>query len=263
MPHQLTPLTDTDRERFCHLSKLGLKLSHFFDIGASTGHWSSWVSQDFRDATFELFEPLIDHAPDYKLKMEATLAQHPNFRLHKVALGAECQKAGMYLYPGNLVGSTALPLGYTPPDARRVKVDMTTIDDVIEEFQLPVPQVIKMDTQGCELSILKGATRTLPQVDVLLLECWLTRGYGPTTPLLLEVADWLREFDFYLWDLGNPWRDPAGVLVAQDCLFLNARSKVSRLQEELSAEVDAAPALPSSHPELLLKRMRNLFYGRG
>lgn len=257
-------LTDTDRERFRHLRKLGLDLAHFFDVGASIGRWSSRVSHDFPRASFNLFEPLIDHSPSYQLKMRTTLARHPNFRLHKVALGAECKKTSMFMYPDNLVGSTALPLQSTPVDARRVEVDMLTIDYVIQEFQLPVPQVIKMDTQGCELSVLQGATRTLPQVDVLLLECWLTRAYGETTPLLLEIAEWLREFHFHLWDLGNPWRDPQGVLVAQDCLFLNARSKVSRLQAEIPsvpAAISAPP--PPLAPDLLLTRMKNLWYRRG
>ena len=260
-PKPMPRLTDTDRERFRHLNKLGLDLRHFFDVGAAIGRWSSRVSQDFPNSLFNLFEPLIEHCPTYRQKMETTLARHPSFRLHKVALGSECGKAWMYVYPNNLVGSTALPLSSTPPDAQRVQVDMLTIDYVVQEFQLPVPQVIKMDTQGCELSILQGATRTLPQVDVLLLECWLTRAYGESTPLLLEVADWLREFDFHLWDLGNPWRDPQGVLVAQDCLFLNARSKVSRLRDEIRTEPQNAPALPPA-PDLLLTRMKNLLYPR-
>ncbi len=254
-------LTDTDRERFRHLSKLGLSLGHFFDIGASIGRWSSRVSQDFPHASYNLFEPLIDHCPSYREKMQTTLARHPNFRLHKVALGSECKKAWMYVYPDNLVGSTALPLGTTPADAQRVQVDMLTIDYVVQEFQLPVPQVIKMDTQGCELSILQGAARTLPQVDVLLLECWLTRAYGPSTPLLFEIADWLREFHFHLWDLGNPWRDPQGVLVAQDCLFMNARCKVSRLREEIPVEPPVVAPLPPAQ-DLLLTRMKNLLYRR-
>lgn len=254
-------LTDTDRERFRHLQKLGLDLSRFFDVGASIGRWSSRVSHDFPRADFTLFEPLIDHSPAYRQKMQTTLARHPNFRLHKVALGSECGKAWMYLYPDNLVGSTALPLGHTPPDAQRVQVDMLTVDYVVEEFQLPPPQVIKMDTQGCELSILQGATRTLPQVDVLLLECWLTRAYGESTPLLLEIADWLREFHFHLWDLGNPWRDPQGVLVAQDCLFLNARSPVSRLRAEISVDSVMSPPPPS--PDPVLTRMKNLLCRRG
>jgi len=117
--------------------------------------------------------------------------------------------------------------------------------------------VIKMDTQGCELGILQGATKTLRSVDVLLLECWLTRAYGPTTPLLLEVAQWLRQFDFHIWDLGNAWRDPEGVLVAQDCLFLNARCHVSRLQNEVIARPESAPVTNPSQ-DLLVTRVKNL-----
>jgi hypothetical protein len=130
---------------------------------------------------------------------------------------------------------------------------------VVEEFRLPIPQVIKMDTQGCELNILQGAAKSLAKVEVLLLECWLTRAYGPSTPLLLEVADWLQGFDFHLWDLGNAWRDSAGVLVAQDCLFLNARSKVSRLRDELP-QAPQCGQLPSRNtPDLLLNRVRSLW----
>jgi FkbM family methyltransferase len=255
-------LTDTDRERFRHLNKLGLNLVHFFDVGASIGRWSSRVSCDFPHATFNLFEPLIDHSPSYRQKMDTTLARHPNFRLHKVALGAECKRTWMYLYPDNLVGSTALPLETTPPDARRVEVEMLTLDYVVEEFQLPIPQVIKMDTQGCELSILEGATNTLPAVQVLLLECWLTRAYGESTPLLFEIADWLRQFNFHLWDLGNAWRDSEGVLVAQDCLFLNARSSVSRLRGEIPQQSDSIPALTPTQ-DLLLGGMKNHLCRRG
>jgi FkbM family methyltransferase len=255
-------LTDTDRERFRHLQKLGLDLVHFFDVGASIGRWSSRVSQDFPHGTFNLFEPLIEHSEEYRRKMATTLARHPGFRLHKVALGAECKKTTMFLYPDNLVGSTALPLGVTPPAAREVAVDMLTIDYAIEEFRLPIPQVIKMDTQGCELSILQGAAKSLPKVEVLLLECWLTRAYGPSTPLLLEVAEWLRRLDFHLWDLGNAWRDSAGVLVAQDCLFLNARSKVSRLAAELPPQQQADPQRSRTPQEFLLHRVKNLWSRR-
>jgi FkbM family methyltransferase len=254
-------LTDTDRERFRHLQKLGLELRSFFDVGASIGRWSSRMSQDFPHATYNLFEPLIDHCPDYRLKMQTTLSRHPEFKLHKVALGPECKKTTMFLYPDNLVGSTALPLDYMPQNARKVEIDMLTIDYVVEEFRLGVPQVIKMDTQGCELNILQGGKKTLPQVDVLLLECWLTRAYGPSTPLLLEVAEWLRHVDFHIWDLGNAWRDDSGVLVAQDCLFLNARSKVSRMKDEPSGPRQTATEDLSTQ-EQLLRRVKNLLSRR-
>ncbi|HVV70539.1 MAG TPA: FkbM family methyltransferase, partial [Verrucomicrobiae bacterium] len=188
-------------------------------------------------------------------------SRHPRFRLHKVALGPECKTTSMYVYPRNLVGSTALELEVKPQQAERIEVQMLTIDYAVQEFRLPVPQVIKMDTQGCELGILQGASRTLPQVDVLLLECWLTRAYGRPTPLLLEVADWLRELDFHLWDLGSGWRNEEGTLIAQDCFFLNARNRVSRLGDEPRRfpPPELAVAEGNGRPAWL-DRMRNLIW---
>lgn len=255
-------LTDTDRQQLRHLQKLGLVLRHVYDVGASNGRWSSRVSQDFPDTTFDLFEPLIDIAPEYQRNMAATLRAHPHFRLHKVALGPQCQSTVMYWYPENTVGSTALELESTPPTAKAVEVTMLTLDYAVQEFRLPVPQVIKMDTQGCELGILSGARETLPQVSVLLLECWLSRAYGKPTPLLLEVAEWLRGFDFHFWDFGNGWRNEEGTLIAQDCLFINARSKISRLQGELSRSLQSEPEVPhlESQRPLWLERMRNILW---
>lgn len=262
MPQTGIHLTDTDRHHFRHLRELGLEIRHFFDIGASNGNWSHSVSEDFPEASFELFEPLIDHAPDYRVKMDWVLSQHPGFRLHKVALGPEARRATMFLYPHNLVGSTALPLENLPRGAHRVTVDMLTLDYVVDEFQLPVPQVIKMDTQGCELGILQGARNLLPKVDVLLLECWLTRAYGKPTPLLLEVADWLRDLDFHVWDLGNGWRDADGVLVAQVCLFLNAHSAVSKLKYEPSRfrKVDGEQPRQAAGPAWFYRLRQKLWH---
>jgi FkbM family methyltransferase len=248
-----------DRQRLGELSALGLQLLHFFDVGASNGVWSSQVAEDYPNATYDLFEPLADHVPSYLEKLESRLATNPRFRLHKVALGSVCKRATLYRYP-NPAGSTALALGRTPPDTTCVEVEMLTIDYVVRESRLPVPQVLKIDAQGCELDILKGATDTLPALDVLLLECWLTRGYGTSTPLLVEVMDWLRDFNFYLWDFGNPWRDARGSLYAQDCFFLNARCKVSPLRPELSMGHPAhSAARPPGFTNRLFGKLEHFF----
>ena len=251
-------LADLDRFRLRHLRELGLELKHFFDVGASNGCWSSRVSEDFPEATFDLFEPLVDYAPTYREVMADVLRRHPGFRLHKVALGAERKRGRMYAYPANAVGSTTLELGWTPASAEAIEVDMLTLDYVVQEFRLPIPQVIKMDVQGGELSVLEGGRQMLPQVQVLLLECWLARAYGKCTPLWLEIADWLREAGFHLWDLGNGWRDTDGTLVAQDFLFLNARCGISRLKEELGGAAGREPAAGKADEEAWFKRVRSL-----
>lgn len=233
MSQNTNDFSDLDRQRLRLLRHLGLKIDYFFDIGASNGSWSRMVSEDFPDARFEMFEPLSEHVPDYLEEMATLLTHGPRFRLHKCALGAENRRIQMHIL-SNPYGSTALKMEHYPEDSKCVEVEMLTIDQAMEKWNLPTPNVIKMDTQGFELNILKGAQQTLPKVDVLLCETWLTRGYGPETPLLLEVANWLRNFGFYLWDFCDVYRDERGVLIAPDCIFLNARSGISQLGDELN-----------------------------
>ncbi len=243
-------MCDTDpkfagRDRHClrQLRKLGLEFTRFFDIGASNGAWTRHVCQDFPDATFDMFEPLLDFAPSWRARIDSTLTG-PKFRVHTFALGATSGSARLRVYSRDLPGSTMLPGASSVPDSTIVEIQMRTLDDFIASQSLAPPQVIKIDTQGYELEILKGARRTLPQVSVLVLECWLVRDYGQATPLLLEIVDWLRNFDFHLWDFADQWRNGEGLLVTQDCFFLNARSGVSRLANEprrLVADLDSAP----------------------
>jgi FkbM family methyltransferase len=219
-----------DRRCLAQLKKIGIEPRHIFDVGACNGAWTRHVRLDFPEATFDMFEPLAEQ-PLLRERLNQT-ADGTRCRLHQVALGPQTRHTRMFMYPDNLPGSTALELGFAPENAHAIEIEMLSLDDAIQKLGLPRPDLIKMDTQGCELSILEGARQTLPAVDVLLLECWLTRAYGPKTPLMLEVAEWLREYDFHLWDLADQWRDAAGNLVAQDCFFLNARCKASPLQND-------------------------------
>ena len=244
MAQTSTEFAALDRQRLRHLRSLGWQPSVFFDVGASNGMWSGLVSEDFPEARFELFEPLVDHISAYRPLMESTLAANPRLRLHKCAVGSEVGRAQMQVLPDGF-SSTSLNLEYRLEGARTLEVDMVTLDEAIARLQLPVPQVIKVDAQGGELQVLRGARHTLPQVDVLVLETWLTRGYGKSTPLLQELSDWLAECNFFIWDMGDGWRDQDGTLVSQDIFFLNSRCSVSRLRDEPSSQRAALQGQPA------------------
>ncbi len=212
-----------DKELFTLLKNFGFQPKVIFDVGASNGTWSYNVSQVYPDANYYLFEPLVEHFEDYKSLMDKFLSKHPNFTLNQCALGEKTCEIQMNAF-SNKFGSTALEISYDSPDIVQVPVKMWSLDDAIKDLSLPIPQVIKMDTQGCELSILKGAKNTIAQVDVLLLESWLYRGYGENTPLFNELIEWLLPYNFRLWDIIGSFRDPDGVLGSIDCVFINVQS---------------------------------------
>jgi FkbM family methyltransferase len=211
-----------DMEVFQRLKNLGYQPQVIFDVGASDGSWSKDIHEVLPTAEFHLFEPLINYAPAYQAIIQENLRSYPNFQLHTLALGEKSGEVTMNIFP-NLVASSALDLSSTGLDVTTAIVAMATVDEMIASLSLPHPQVIKIDTQGYELSILKGAINTLPRVDILLLECWLYRGYGKNTPLLTEIICWLQPLGFRLWDIGDTYRGEDGVLATLDCVFINTR----------------------------------------
>jgi FkbM family methyltransferase len=215
-----------DRQIFRLLEKLGYTPQIIFDIGASDGVWSFYMKQVLPEAEFYLFEPLIDYSSDYAEFISETLRIYPSFHLFKYALGEKNSSVTMNVFD-NILASTTLALSDIEQKIVPLQVPMLTLDEAIQTFNLPIPQVIKVDTQGNELSILKGSIKTLPKVDVLFLECWLYRGYGKETPLLTELADWLLQFDFRLWDVTEPYRNPDGVLGSLDCIFINTQTGIA------------------------------------
>ncbi len=82
---------------------------------------------------------------------------------------------------------------------------------------------MKLDVQGAERLILSGGYRTVRKADVLFLETWLTRGYGPETPLLTEMIDFLEEAGFTLVDLGEQFRDERRRVYSVDAVFYSDR----------------------------------------
>jgi hypothetical protein len=81
--------------------------------------------------------------------------------------------------------------------------------------------VIKIDVQGAERLILTGGRQTMATAKVLFLETWLTRGYGPDTPLLTEMIDFLTPAGFTLVDLGEQFRDERHRVYSVDAVFFS------------------------------------------
>jgi FkbM family methyltransferase len=202
-----------------------------FDVGASNGVWSKLVDGLFPSATYHLFEPLADTMESYTLHLAETLALKKNFHLHKIGLGNITQTQEMAIFLDG-VGSTFLELDRikSQQDSLKVTSRLETIapfsvyrmDDYVEEKKLPLPQIVKMDTQGFELAIIEGGLKTLKSADILVLETWLYRGYGVTTPLLHELMGPLEELGFVLVDFGDGYWGHKHKLTAIDAFFMRS-----------------------------------------
>jgi hypothetical protein len=89
--------------------------------------------------------------------------------------------------------------------ARKV-VRETTIDHEIGAYSLPGPYLIKLDTHGYEVPILCGATETLRNTNLLVIETYNFRIIESSL-LFHEIIAYMRERGFGVIDMSEPhWR---------------------------------------------------------
>jgi FkbM family methyltransferase len=193
-----------------------------FDIGASNGVWSDTIALTLPEAEYHLFEPLAGAVPFYERDLRERLDRHPNFHLHAVALSDHAGTTEMFA-THDAFGSSILDRGQIPEVKERVHVPLCALDQFVHEHNLPNPDVMKLDVQGAERLILTGGRQTMLTANILFLETWLTRGYGPDTPLLTEMVDFLDSAGFALVELGEQFSDQRRRVYSVDAVFFSER----------------------------------------
>jgi hypothetical protein len=138
--------------------------------------------------------------------------------MHRVALGDKDTTLQINLYREH-VGSTLIDSDWEGVVAKE-PVRVQRLDDVVASLRLPPADLIKMDVQGFELNVLAGAELSCHRAKALIIETWFYRGYGPGTPLLGEIINWMTDHDFSLVSLGDTYVSPELKLTSVDAFFL-------------------------------------------
>lgn len=162
-----------------------------YDIGSAVLHWSKFARCIWEDATFYH----IDGFPEYenlykKNKLNYAIEVLSNQRTEKVFYENLKEVGSCSYYEMNYEKFPHNQNFKTNGFYRERKVRTKTLDQVIQENKWKKPDLIKMDIQGCELDVLKGATETLKSCRHLILELQ-SEEYMKNAPLNREVIEWL------------------------------------------------------------------------
>ncbi len=194
------------------LARNGLAPRLIVDIGANTGEWTRTALSVWPTARAIMVEPNALHADGLR-----TLAGVLNATVSTDLLGADDGREVEFhvMEAGSATGSSVFP---ERSDVARA-VERRRLRSLDSLLAGEPADVLKLDTQGYELEILKGAVRTLPTAKAVILETSLIE-VNEGCPLLHEVVAYMHERGFVVLDILETHRRRADATLLQiDLLF--------------------------------------------
>lgn len=176
------------RKRMLAAARIDLVL----DVGANEGQYAMELRKLGFTGKIVSFEPI----QEVGLRLRANLGSDPGWQFRGMALGAEDGSARIQVGAESATSSLLKPSDYLVERAaharsvRSEEVRVARLDSVFEEGWAERRIWLKLDTQGFEMEVLRGAAATLPKIRLLQLELSLRPLYEGESGFL-EVANWL------------------------------------------------------------------------
>jgi FkbM family methyltransferase len=184
--------------RMClRLRQSGISPSTIIDVGGNEGQFTLGARLSFPEAEIHVYEP----GKEAFGRMEKLLSTHgleAGIHLHRKALGDREGKATLRVtnhdQSSSMLALHANHLAAFPEvkEDRTEEVTMGTLEKEIEKMAPKGPILLKIDTQGFEMSVLKGAGAALSKVSWVLLET-ATRPMYEDEVLFPTIMDWMAK----------------------------------------------------------------------
>lgn len=216
-----------DRAFYSYFRQYPIKL---VDVGASSGFQDNWKGA-------EKFLQVIAFEPDEREFENLVKNSSSNIRYLNTVLQKERTTCDFYMTRKQQVSSLFPPnrtLLNKFPESERFDIletkmlESDSLDSQLEKEGIADIDFIKLDTQGSELFILQGATKTLRDVFGLEIEVEFSEIYE-NQPLFSDIDMYVRRIGFQLLDLkpyywkrsiGKDYGKSKGQLVFADALYL-------------------------------------------
>jgi len=203
------------------------KFATILDVGAYIGAYAYAMQHILPEAQVYSFEPL----PNSFIKLKKNMRGFHNWQGFNTAVG-ESNGSLEFWQNDFSASSSALPMEdlhrKTFPQtevSRQVNVSVTRLDDLVPKLQLKSPVLLKIDVQGFELSVLRGAIEVLKQVDCVVCEVSYQPLYKGQASFL-EVYQFMLQQGFsYRGSLENLISPLDGTIMQSDAVFMRAEEK--------------------------------------
>lgn len=194
-----------------------------FDIGAHHGNWTLSCYQIYPGSRYFMFEP-IEYAELQRFKPHSQQFNVKNVILNdenKEVDWFEMRNTGDSIFREKTSHfSNCVPL----------KRQSYTLDSQIseEDYNRMNKVFLKIDCQGAEIPILKGAPKLLNKVDFILLEMPLFGQYNENVPTFLEHIQYMDRIGYNIFEIVEP-HYVEGFMMQVDVLFIKKTHELNQI----------------------------------
>lgn len=185
------------------LKKFQFHPKHIVDIGANHGTWTREALKHFPNAYYTLLEPQHWLQDSLKDILES------NSKVQFYPFGAG-EKKGSFQF--TIVDrDDSCSFKYTEEEAKakgykQLEIPVVTLNDLLSNSKLPTPDIIKIDAEGLDIEVLKGASDFFGETEIFMVEAGIVNKSFNNS--FLKVINFMDENGYRLFeitDLNRPY----------------------------------------------------------
>jgi len=188
-----------DVVHYCPLHPYLHKVDLVLDVGANLGQTYDF----FREAGYR--GKIVSFEPNPQVFGQ--LQQKPGFDWEKQQLALSSNAGEVEFFVTSDSGYSGLHPHLSKPALEKIKVRTQRLDQIWKWDARSV--FLKIDTEGHDLEVVKGATGVLDRIKYIMVETALIARYE-REPILNEVVTSLAEFGFHVCKIQTVYTEPDG-----------------------------------------------------
>lgn len=199
------------------------------DVGGNEGWFAGLSIRFLHDKKFQLigYEPLKSQ----RALLSDIGSKYENIMYEFAAVGAQKGKTEIREFASHGLSSLRdIDKSFEGYDAKyntnvinKYEVDVVALDDEITGLSTHAKDIVlKIDTQGYELEVLKGAVNLLEsgRIKIILIELMTISKYASAS-LNIEILHFLSEYNYSLYDVNRGVYEPNGRLSEYDAILIH------------------------------------------
>lgn len=190
-------------QSFGALKQIGYDPNCLIDVGANRGNWSRTFLSFFPNSTVVMMEP----QSWLRANVEDLLTSNPN--LYWLTRGASNTEGEFLLTLRERDDSSNFLLSHEQATAQgfsQVPVQVTTVERVVTELSLPIPDIIKIDAEGLDLKVLEGCGSLVGKTNLFFIEASLLSNAVDNA--FVRIVNEMKAKGYVLFDITDLNRSP-------------------------------------------------------